>query len=51
MRHMIDLPNLHGKTQGAATDQAAYLFDMAKAEALDAMGETEREVAMVDRHV
>ncbi len=51
MRHMIDLPNLHEKTQGAATDHAAYLVDMAKAEALDTMGETERAVAIMDRHV
>ena len=35
----------------AATDQATYLEDMAKAEALDAMGDTECAVAMVDRHV
>ena len=40
MRHMIDLPNLHEKTQGAPTNQAAYLVDMAKAEALDTLGET-----------
>ena len=42
MRHMIDLPNLHEKTQGAPTDQATYLVDMAKAEALDAMGDVKK---------
>ena len=47
----IDLPNLHEKTQRAATDPATYLVDMAKAEALDVMGETEKAVQLVDRHV
>ena len=50
-RSTIDLSNLAGKTQRAAASQAAYLVDMAKAEALDSMGETERAVALVDRHI
>ena len=49
--YTIDLSNLLAKKQSAATDQVAYLVDMAKAEALDAMGETEQAVALVDRHV
>ncbi len=50
-RHTIDPSNLLGKTEGAATDEAGYLVDMAKAEALDMMGETRRAVQLVDRHV
>ena len=50
-RHTIDLSNLHGKTQEASTYQAAYLVDMAKAEALDMMGETEKAVQVVDKHI
>lgn len=50
-RWSIDQSNLYKSTQRAATDQAAYLVDMAKAEALDAMGETERAVQLVDQHI
>ena len=50
-RHTIDPSNLLGKTRGAATDEAGYLVDMAKAEALDAMGETERASRVVDKHI
>ena len=46
-RHTIDQSNLRSRTDGAATDQTAYLVDMAKAEALDVMGATERAVAIV----
>ena len=50
-RHAIDISNLHGKTQEASTYPAAYLVDMAKAEALDMMGETEKAVQVVDKHI
>ena len=50
-RHAIDLPTLRGEITGAATHQAAYLVDMAKAEALDMMGETEKAVQVVDKHI
>ncbi len=50
-RRTIDRSDIHGRSQGAATDQSVYLVDMAKAEALDAMGETEKAVQLVDRHV
>ena len=50
-RHTIDLSNLRGRTQGAATNQAAYLVDMAKAEALDQMGDTQAATDLVERYV
>ena len=50
-RHMIDLPGLHHQTRGASTDQAAYLVDMAKSEALEALGEPERAAQLVEKYV
>ena len=50
-RHSIDLSSLRGGTQVVATDPAAYLVDMAKAEALDMMGEPEKATKLVDRHI
>ena len=35
----------------AATDQIAYLVDMAKADALELLGETRKAVEMVDSNV
>ena len=51
IRYTIDLTNLRNRKQGASTDQAAYLVDMAKAEALDMMGETDRAMLLVDQHL
>ena len=34
-----------------AKHEAAYLVDMARVEALDTMGEKEKAVAILDRHV
>ena len=50
-RHTIDLSNLGGSAQRAATVPATYLVDMAKAEALGVMGEAEKAVQLVDRHI
>ena len=50
IRYTIDLTNLRNRKQGTSTDQAAYLVDMAKAEALDMMGETDRAMLLVDQH-
>ena len=44
-RHTINLSNLGGSTQLAATDPAPYMVDMAKAEPLGVMGETEKAAA------
>jgi len=51
IRYTIDLTNLRNRKQGTSTDQAAYLVDMAKAEALDMMGETDRAMLLVDQHL
>ena len=51
MRHTIDQSNIYGITQGAATDQAAYLVDIAKGEALHMMGHTEKAHSLVDGHL
>ena len=37
--------------QGAAREQVAYMVDMAKADALDLVGETRQAFELVDRHV
>ncbi|MDA1219162.1 MAG: hypothetical protein O2909_06955 [Chloroflexi bacterium] len=50
-QHTIDLSILQGRTKGTATGQAAYLVDMAKAEALDAMGETDKAIQLVDLYI
>ena len=50
-RRTIDRTHLHGRSQGAATDQAVYLVDMARAEALDAIGETERAAQLLVKHI
>jgi hypothetical protein len=47
----INLSVLRRRTEGAASSQAAYLVDMAKAEALDSMGEMGAAAALVDRHI
>ncbi|MDA1129785.1 MAG: hypothetical protein O2913_13995 [Chloroflexi bacterium] len=47
----IDLARLTENTQVAAKEQAAYLVDMAKADALDLLGEPRKALELVDRHV
>ena len=37
--------------QGAAKEQAAYMVDMAKADALDLLGENRQALELVERHV
>ena len=47
----IDLAGLIENVQGTAKAQVAYLVDMAKADALDLLGETRQAFELVDRHV
>ena len=47
----IDLAGLIEKVQNAAKDQVTYLVDMAKADALDLLGDTRQAWELVDRHV
>ena len=37
--------------QGVAREQIAYMVNMAKADALDLLGETRQAFELVDRHV
>ena len=48
---VIDLAGLIESVQGAAREQVAYMVDMAKADALDLLGETRQAFELVDRHV
>ena len=47
----IDLAGLVETVQGSAREQGAYLVDMAKADALDLLGETRQAFELVERHV
>ncbi len=47
----LDVSTLDGLTEKPAKQDAAYLVDMAKVEALDTMGENQKAVAILDRHV
>ena len=47
----IRLAGLIENVQGAAREQVAYMVDMAKADALDLLGETRQSFEFVDRHV
>ena len=47
----IDLAGLIEDVQGAAREQVAHRVDMAKADALDLLGETRQAFDLVDRHV
>ena len=47
----IVLEGLSGSVQEVAREQVAYMVDMAKAEALDLLGETRQAFELVDRHV
>ena len=50
-RLKIDLATVVEKVVGAAKGQVAYLVDMAKADALDLIGETRQAFELADRHV
>ena len=47
----IGLAGLIEKVPGPAGEQVAYMVDMAKADALDLLGETRQAFELVDRHV
>ena len=47
----LDLSTLDGLTEKPAKQDAAYLVDMARVEALDTMGEKQKAAAILDRHV
>ena len=47
----MDLAGLIENIQAAARKQVAYMVDMAKADALDLLGETRQALDLVDRHV
>ncbi len=47
----LNLSTLDGLTEQQAKHDAAYLVDMAKVEALDTMGEKEKAVELLKRHV
>ena len=47
----VDLAGSIENVQRAANDPSTYPVDVAKAEALDMMGETEKTVQLVDRHI
>ncbi len=47
----LDVSILDGLTEKPAKHEAADLVDMARVEALDTMGENQKAVAILDRHV
>ena len=47
----IDLAGLIVNVQGTAGEQVSYLVDMAKADALELLGENRQALELVDRHV
>ena len=51
VRLTIDLADLIGRTGASANEQVVYLVDMAKADALDLLGERSAALELVDRHV
>ena len=50
-RLTIDMAALIESVQGSAKEQVAYLVDMAKADALDVLGETRQALDLMERHV
>jgi len=50
-RLTIDLAGSIVSVQGAAREQVSYLVDMAKADALEVLGENRQALDLVDRHV
>ena len=47
----LDLAGLIEQVQGSVIEQVAYMVDMAKADALDLLGENRQALELVDRHV
>ena len=47
----LDLAGLVENVQGAARELVGYMVDMAKADALDLIGETRLAFELVDRHI
>ncbi len=47
----LDVSTLDELTEKPAKQEAAYLVDMAKVEALDTMGENRKAVELLERHV
>jgi len=47
----LDVSTLDGLTEQPAKHETAYLVDMAKVDALDTLGEKEKAVKLLDRHV
>lgn len=47
----IDLAGIIENVEGSASEQVAYTVDMAKADALNLLGETRQALELVDRHV
>ncbi len=47
----LNVSTLDGLTEKPAKHDAAYLVDMARVEALDTMGEKEKAVELLGRHV
>jgi len=47
----LDVSDLDELTEKPAKHETAYLVDMAKVDALDRMGENQKAVAILDRHV
>lgn len=47
----IDIAGLIESAQELAKEPVAYLVDMAKADALDLLGETRLALKLVDRHI
>ena len=51
VRLTIALRDLIGKTDASAIEQVVYLVDMAIADALELLGETQEAGELVDRHI
>ncbi len=51
MELTIDLEGLTKGGQDIVRDQVSYMVDMAKADALDVLGENQQAIELVDRHV
>ena len=48
---ILNLEGLRDNVQGPVRDQISYMVDMAKADALDVLGESRQAFELVDRHV
>jgi hypothetical protein len=47
----VDVAAVEARAETVGTAQAAFLVDMARAEALDAMGENQAAVQLMGRHI